>query len=474
MPSCDIGLVGLAVMGQNLARNMDRNGFKVAVYNRTTSITDEFMAGPGQGTNLVPTQSLEEFVAALASPRRIFLMVKAGRAVDAVIESLLPLLDPGDMVMDGGNSLFGDTERRAGELAAQGFRYLGVGVSGGEEGALWGPSIMPGGDRDAYQAVAPVLTSIAAKHEDEPCVAYMGSGGSGHFVKMVHNGIEYGDMQLIVETYDLMQRGLGMSPPEMAEIFAQWNQGDLASYLIEITADILTVTDKDTGKPLVDVILDKAGQKGTGRWTTQTALDLGASIQTINSAVDARILSGFKEQREQAARVLPGPESRSIDHKKTFIEQLRDGLYMAKLCSYAQGFSMLSIADKEYGYGLDAVSIARIWREGCIIRARFLDDVAAAFEADPDLASLLMAPTFQQAVDKGQAALRSVVATAAELGIPTPAMAASLAYYDGFRSARLPANLIQAQRDYFGAHTYQRVDRNGTFHTQWLDELNQE
>ena len=466
-----IALIGLAVMGQNLALNMARNGYDVTVYNRTESKTTEFMNGPasdmGLADRLTPVSTVQELVDSLESPRKIILMVQAGKAVDAVIQELSPLLDDDDIIMDGGNSNFLDTNRREAECAAKGLRFLGVGVSGGEEGALNGPSIMPGGPLESYKAVAPILEAISAKAGDgEPCVGHIGTGGAGHFVKMVHNGIEYGDMQLIAETYDILTRCGGYDAPRLAKTFAEWNQGELSSYLIEITARIFTVM--ENGTPLVDKIMDRAGQKGTGRWTTQTALDLGVATNTINAAVEARILSSLKQERVAAESVLPGP-SVSGNAPEKLADMLRDALYTAKICSYAQGFAMMRAASQEYGWGLAMDRIAKIWRAGCIIRARFLDDVSAAFVANPELPNLLLADHFAAALKQGQQALRDSVALAAASGISVPALSASLAYYDGYRSGRLPANLLQAQRDFFGAHTYERVDKEGIFHTQWED-----
>jgi len=467
MQQNDIGLIGLAVMGQNLVLNMERHGFRVAVYNRTAERTREFMAERAAGKKIQPGYTVEEFVNLLKRPRKIMLMVQAGKPVDEVIARLKPHLEPGDLMIDGGNSFFQDTERRSQELAADGIQFMGVGISGGEEGALWGPSIMPGGGREAYALVEPIFTAIAARVDGDPCVTYIGPRGAGHYVKMVHNGIEYADMQLIAEAYDLLRRGLGLTAGELHQVFARWNEGVLSSYLIEITADIFTRTDEETGRPLVDLILDQAGQKGTGRWTSQNALELGVPTPTINAAVEARIISAYKAERERAAGVLAGPQARYQGDQEAFIDAVGDALYAAKICSYAQGFALLRAASREYDYGLNYSEIARIWRGGCIIRARFLDDVCVAYAGDPDLPNLLLAPFFRDAVASRQAGWRHVVRTAVELGVPTPAMSASLAYFDAYRSARLPANLIQAQRDYFGAHTYRRVDREGIFHTEW-------
>jgi len=467
MNTCDIALVGLAVMGQNLVLNMASRGFSVAVYNRTEATTREFMDRAGTAAGVRAAFSPAETVAMLKAPRKIFLMVKAGAAVDHVIDEFLPLLSPGDIIVDGGNSHFPDTVRRTETLAAKGIRFLGVGVSGGEEGALKGPSIMPGGDPEAYPHLAPILTAIAAKAGGEPCVSWMGKGGAGHFVKMVHNGIEYGDMQLIAEVYDILGRAGGMSAPEQAKVFESWNNGFLASYLIEITAQALSRTDEDTGKPLVDVILDAAGQKGTGRWTAESALALGIPVPTLTSAVEARGLSALKDQRVRAAAILPcACETPAVDRRQ-LIADAEQALYAAKLCSYAQGFALMAEADRAHGFGLDLGMAAKVWRAGCIIRAAFLDDVTAAFTADPNLENLLEAPVFTAEVGRCLPALRRLVGLAVAAGIPAPAMSASLAYYDGFRSARLPANLIQAQRDLFGAHTFKRTDRDGIFHVNW-------
>ncbi|NOX62236.1 MAG: decarboxylating NADP(+)-dependent phosphogluconate dehydrogenase [Chloroflexi bacterium] len=469
MQKADIGLIGLAVMGQNLVLNMERNGFTVAVYNRTGSKTTRFVEGPAKGKNIIATYSVEDLVASLKRPRKIMIMVQAGRAVDAVIGQLKPYLEPGDLIIDGGNSFFHDTERRSAELEVDGLNYLGVGVSGGEEGALWGPSLMPGGQKDAYEMVRPIFEAIAAKAEGEPCVTYIGPRGAGHYVKMVHNGIEYGDMQLIAEAYDILHRGLGLTNAELHEVFARWNEGPLQSFLIEITADIFTKKDEETGQDLIDLILDRAGQKGTGKWTSQNALDLGVPTTTITEAVFARALSSFKEEREAASEQLSGPQPSFEGDREAFIEAVGDALYASKVVSYAQGFTLFRAASAEYDYGLNYGEIARIWRAGCIIRAVFLNDITAAYRQNPDLSNLLLAPFFRDAVASRQANWRQVVATAVQMGVPAPAMSASLAYFDGYRSARLPANLIQAQRDYFGAHTYERIDkpRGEFFHTDW-------
>lgn len=469
MTQNDIGLIGLAVMGQNLVLNMERNGFHVSVFNRTGSKTTKFVEGTAAGKNITATYTPEELVASLKRPRKIMLMVKAGRAVDAVISELKPLLEPGDLIIDGGNSFFQDTERRSAELEAEGLRYLGMGVSGGEEGALWGPSMMPGGHQDAYGLVQPIYEAIAAIAEGEPCVTYIGPRGAGHYVKMVHNGIEYGDIQLISEAYDILHRGLGLSNAELHEVFSKWNEGVLQSYLIEIATNIFTEIDEESGKYVLDLILDKAGQKGTGKWASQNALEFGVPTTAITEAVFARGLSSFKDERVAASKVLSGPDAHYEGDRQAFIDAVSDALYASKVVSYAQGFALLREASKEYNYDLNYGEIARIWRAGCIIRAVFLNDITAAYRAQPELANLLVVPFFSQAVDCRQASWRHVVGTAIELGIPVPAMSAALAYFDGYRSERLPANMIQALRDYFGAHTYERVDKPGgeAFHTNW-------
>jgi 6-phosphogluconate dehydrogenase len=467
MDRADIGLIGLAVMGQNLVMNMERNGYCVAVYNRTTETMREFV-GAHPGRDLVGCETVEELVEALERPHKIMLMVKAGPPVDAVIEQIRPLLEPGDLLIDGGNSFFKDTERRSEELEADGIHYIGTGVSGGEEGALWGPSIMPGGQREAWDMVQPILEAIAAKAGDgEPCVAYIGPRGAGHYVKMVHNGIEYADMQLIAEAYDILHRGLGLAADELHDAFAEWNEGELESYLIQITRDIFARVDEQTGKPLVSIILDEAKQKGTGKWTSQDALDLGAPTPTINAAVESRIISAYKEERTNAAKVISGPEIVFDGDRDAMMANVRDALYAAKVCAYAQGFALLRAASAEYDYSLDYGEIAKIWRAGCIIRARLLEDIRQAFAHRPSLTNLLLDPTFKQAVESRQMALRRVVQAAVGMGIPALAMSASLAYFDAYRTERLPANLTQAQRDYFGAHTYRRIDREGSFHTEW-------
>ncbi len=467
MPSQDFGLIGLAVMGQSLALNVESNGFSVAVYNRTPARTQEFMAGPAKGKKIVGAESLEDFVASLSRPRKIMLMVKAGRPVDDFIEQLLPLLDKGDVIIDGGNSHFPDTIRRNKALAEKGFLYIGTGVSGGEEGALLGPSIMPGGQREAYDLVEPILTKISAQVEGEPCCTYIGPDGAGHYVKMVHNGIEYGDMQLIVEAYFIMKNSLNLTAKQLHDVFADWNEGELNSYLIEITRNIFARNDEETGQPLVELILDKAGQKGTGKWTSQSALDLGVAAPTIAEAVFARCISAAKNERVAASNILSGPSATYSGDPKDFIESIRQALYASKICSYAQGFALMTAAGKEYGWKLNFGEIAKIWRGGCIIRAQFLHRITEAYERDPNLANLMLDPFFKDVIEGAQEPWRHVVASAARLGYPIPAFSSALAYFDSYRRDRLPANLIQAQRDYFGAHTYQRTDKEGTFHTEW-------
>ena len=473
-PKADIGLIGLAVMGQNLALNMNDHGFTVAVYNRTTSVMEQFIAENVDGTEAAPfraigTRSIEELVSNLKRPRRIMLMIKAGKPVDMVIEQLIPHLQEGDIIIDGGNSFYKDTMRRTELLESQGLLFVGTGVSGGEEGARYGPSLMPGGSPAAWPHVKEILQSIAAQVADgTPCCDWVGENGAGHFVKMVHNGIEYGDMQLIAEAYHLMQSGLGMQAEEIGQVFGEWNQGKLDSYLIEITSNILAYQDK-SGEPLVDKILDTAGQKGTGKWTASASLEAGIPLTLIGEAVFARFLSALKAERRAASQVLTGPEPNFTGDKARFIADLRAALYASKIISYTQGYMLFRSAAAEYGWHLNYGGIALMWREGCIIRAVFLDKIKAAFEDDPELANLLLAPYFKQQIEASQAAWRRVVAQAVELGIPVPAMSSALAFYDGYRHARLPANLIQAQRDYFGAHTYERIDkpRGEFFHTDW-------
>ncbi len=467
------GLIGLGVMGQNFVLNVERNGFGVAVYNRTSETTKKYVEGVAAGKNIKPAYTLEEFVDALERPRRIMLLVKAGAPVDATIQQLIPLLDKKDLIIDGGNSYFLDTERRTGELEAKGFNFLGMGVSGGEEGALWGPSLMPGGSVNAYKEVEQIMNAVAAKAEEdgEPCVTYIGPGGSGHYVKMVHNGIEYGDMQLIAEAYDILKRTLNLSAQEFHDIFTEWNKEELSSFLIEITAKVFKKIDEETGKPLVDVILDKAGQKGTGKWMSENALDLGTAIPTITAAVDGRIISAQKDERMSAANVLSGPANKfKGESPQKLIDAVRDALYASKICSYAQGMSLLKKASDEYKYNLDLGAIAKIWRAGCIIRARLLSDITNAYDRNKNLPNLLIDEEFQKAVNSRQEAWRFVIQLATGSGIPMPSMSVSLAYYDAYRSERLPANLIQAQRDLFGAHTFERIDKPGIFHADWEKE----
>ncbi|HEY5901466.1 MAG TPA: NADP-dependent phosphogluconate dehydrogenase [Anaerolineales bacterium] len=464
-----IGVVGLGVMGHNLALNMERNGFPVAGFDVDAAKVKAFLEGPAAGKNIIGAESPAAMLAMLEKPRRVLMMVPAGPIVDSAIGQLEPHLDPGDILIDGGNSFFMDTERRNKALEAEQFRFVGMGVSGGEEGALWGPSLMPGGQREAWDALAPILRGIAAKAEDGlPCVDYMGPRGAGHYVKMVHNGIEYGDMQLIAEIYDLLHRGAGLPNDELAAIFSEWNKGELQSYLIEITAAILRRKD-ESGGTLVDFILDEAAQKGTGKWTSQNALDVGAPIPTINAAVESRILSSLKQQRMEASRILGGETGTFKGDRNRLVDMARQALYASKITSYAQGFELLEMASKEYDYGMNHAGIARIWRAGCIIRAGLLNDIASAFERKPGLPNLMLDDSFRSILLDHQAAWREVLQTGIGLGIPMLATSASLAYFDAYRSERLPANLTQAQRDYFGAHTYRRTDREGTFHTEWVE-----
>ncbi len=468
MALAEFGVYGLGVMGFNLARNVQRNGFQLVVFNRTLEKVHNFVDGDAPGPKPMGAYSLGEFVSSLERPRKILLMIPAGPAVDKAIADLKPLLEPGDILIDGGNSFFQDTERRSEELTGSGFAYMGMGVSGGEEGALWGPSMMPGGSVEAWTAMKPILTAIAAKARDgEPCVSHIGPRGAGHYVKMVHNGIEYGDMQLIAEAYDLLHRGLGIGIPHLRDIFAGWNEGVLKSYLIEITSKVLGKIDEETGQPLVDLILDEAAQKGTGKWTSQNALDIAAPIPTIDAAVISRVISGLKEERVAASKVLVGNTGRFAGSLDLMITSVRDALYASKILSYAQGMAMLRKASAEFSYDLNLGEIAKIWRAGCIIRADLLDEITAAYNRHSDLANLLLDDVFREAVQSRQRAMRSVVSTGVDLGIPMLATASSLAYFDAYRSERLPANLIQAQRDFFGAHTYRRVDKEGVFHTQW-------
>jgi len=467
--TCDVGLIGLAVMGENLALNMESRGFSVCVYNRTTERVNHFMNGRAQGKRFVGATSLDDFVGALSTPRRIVMLVKAGPAVDDLIDQLAPLLSPGDILIDGGNSLYTDTARRVRDVEARGLLYVGSGVSGGEEGALKGPSLMPGGSQAAWPHIQPIFQSICARTPaGEPCCDWMGDGGAGHFVKMIHNGIEYGDMQLICEVYDVLHRGLGLSNAEMCSIFDEWNRGELDSYLVEITRDILGYVDAD-GTATIDVILDKAGQKGTGKWTVTSALDEGSPLTLIAESVFARCLSAAKDERIVASATLGGTTERYTGDADALIQDLRQALYVAKIISYAQGYQLMRAAGQSLGWSLNFGGIALTWRGGCIIRSAFLGDIKTAFDRDPALVNLLLDPFFRDAVVSRQAALRRVVATAVTLGIPVPCLSAALAYWDGYRSERLPANLLQAQRDYFGAHTYERIDRprGEVFHTNW-------
>jgi 6-phosphogluconate dehydrogenase len=463
-----MGVVGLGVMGHNLALNMERNGFPVAGYDLDAAKTKAFLEGPAAGKAVIGVDSPAALMDSLEKPRRVLMMVPAGSPVDSAISHLKQHMEPGDILIDGGNSFFQDTERRNRELEAEGFNFIGTGVSGGEEGALWGPSMMPGGQREAWDALAPIFRAIAAKADDgQPCVDYMGPRGAGHYVKMVHNGIEYGDMQLIAEVYDILHRGAGLSNSELADLFAKWNTGELQSYLIEITAAIFRCTDPETGKALVDVILDEAAQKGTGKWTSQNALDVGAPIPTINAAVESRILSSLKSQRVSASKTISGPEPEYKGDRQRLIDATRAALYASKITSYAQGLGLLKIASEEYKYDLNLSEIAKIWRAGCIIRAGLLGDIMSAFQRDLGLVNLLLDDAFRTAVESRQEAWRFVVQTAIGIGIPALGLSSSLAYFDAYRSERLPANLTQAQRDYFGAHTYRRLDREGSFHTEW-------
>lgn len=468
------GVIGLAVMGENLALNVESRGFPIAVYNRTASKTKEFMETRAVGKDVKAAYSLEEFVQILERPRKILVMVKAGPPVDAVIEQLKPLLEEGDMIIDGGNSLYEDTERRTRDLeSTTKLGFVGMGVSGGEEGALHGPSLMPGGTEFAYRELEPILTKIAAQVDDGPCVTYVGSGGAGHYVKMVHNGIEYGDMQLIAEAYDVLKNGLGLSNQQLQETFAEWNRTDeLNSYLIEITADIFKYVDPETGHHLVDLILDSAGQKGTGRWTVLSSLELGVPIPTIYAAVNARVMSAYKDERVAAAKELPGPGETYPGDSALFVDKVRDALYCSKMCSYAQGMALIAKASQEFNYNISLPESARIWKGGCIIRAGFLDKIRKAFAENPGLPNLLLAPEFKQSILDRQEAWREVLVLANKLGIPVPAFSSSLDYFDSYRRANLPQNLTQAQRDYFGAHTYERTDkpRGEFFHTEWMTE----
>ncbi|MFB5266293.1 NADP-dependent phosphogluconate dehydrogenase [Paenibacillus enshidis] len=468
MAKQQIGVIGLAVMGKNLALNIESRGFSVSVYNRSPEKTHDLLK-EAEGKNLTGTFSIEEFVASLESPRQILIMVQAGKATDATIEQLIPHLDEGDIIIDGGNAYFPDTQRRSKLLEEKGLRFIGTGVSGGEEGALKGPAIMPGGQESAYELVKPILTAISAKVNGDPCCTYIGPDGAGHYVKMVHNGIEYGDMQLICEAYHLLKSVLNVNAEELHEIFTEWNKGELDSYLIEITADIFSKYDEETGKPMVDVILDSAGQKGTGKWTSQSALDLGVPLSMITESVFSRFLSAMKEERVAASKVLSGPQGAAFDgDKKEFIENVRKALFASKIVSYAQGFAQMRAASDEYGWDLKYGNIAMIFRGGCIIRSQFLQNIKDAYDRDSGLKNLLLDPYFKNIVETYQDAWRKVISAAVVHGIPVPGFSSALAYYDSYRTERLPANLLQAQRDYFGAHTFQRVDKEGVFHHQWF------
>ena len=467
---CDIGLIGLAVMGENLVLNMESKGFSVAVFNRTWEVTEKFAAGKAKGKNIHPAKTMEEFVAALKRPRKAMIMVKAGAPVDAVIGQLAPLLEKGDVIIDGGNSLFTDTQRRCKDLEGRGLHFVGCGVSGGEEGALKGPSLMPGGPRDSWEIIAPIFRKIAAQVDGEPCCRYMGPDGAGHYVKMVHNGIEYGDMQLICEAYAILKDVLGLDANELAEIFTEWNKGDLDSYLIEITSKIFRKIDPETGKPLVDVILDKAGQKGTGLWTLQSAIAISVVISTINAAVEARVISSRKDDRVASSKILPQPKRKEFTgDRKQLIEAVKQALYASKIVSYAQGMELLGAASQQYNWNLNFGDIATIWRGGCIIRAKFLNRIVEAYSRDPALHNLMLDSYFRDIIANTQDNWRVAVSKAVEHGVAVPAFSASLAYFDSYRSARLPSNLLQAQRDFFGAHTYERVDKPGVFHTEWME-----
>ena len=469
--AAQIGVTGLAVMGRNLARNLARHGYRVALHNRTFERTRSLVAEHGNEGSFVPAESVGAFVASLERPRAMIIMVQAGEPTDAVIGELVPLLDEGDIVIDCGNAHYTDTRRREQELHARGLHFVGSGVSGGEEGALYGPSIMPGGSAESYQTLGPIFESIAAQVDGTPCCVHVGPDGAGHFVKMVHNGIEYADMQLIAEAYDLLRAGTGASPAELAEVFRTWNEGDLESFLIEITADVLAHVDAETGRPFVDIVLDEAEQKGTGRWTVQSALDLGIPITGIAEATFARSLSGHAGQRAAARRTFGSDlNAWRVDDRAGFIEDVRKALYASKVVAYAQGFDHIQAGSDEYGWNIDRGAMATIWRGGCIIRARFLNRIREVYDDDPGLPSLLVAPYFARAVSEGVDSWRRVVADAARVGVPSPAFSSSLAYYDGLRRDRLPAALIQGLRDNFGAHTYRRVDRDGSFHTVWAED----
>jgi len=464
----DIGLWGLAVMGQNLAMNMESKGFTVAIFNRTRKKTEDFAEGRAKSKNIIPAYEVKDFADSLARPRKVMIMVKAGEAVDMVIEQILPYLEKGDLIIDGGNSYFGDTIRRSRQLKAKELLFIGTGISGGEEGALKGPSIMPGGDKEAYKLIEPIFTKIAAQVEGRPCCSYIGGDGAGHFVKMVHNGIEYGDMQLICEAYYLMKTALGLTAEQMHDNFAKWNKGDLNSYLIEITADILSKKDSETSNPLVEMILDKAGQKGTGVWASKSALDLGVAAPTIAEAVFARSVSAIKEERLAASKELNGPGNKYAGNETEFVKAIHDALYAAKICVYSQGFAIMAGAARDYSWDLQPGQIAAIWRGGCIIKAGFLDRIKDAYDRKSDLANLMLDSYFKDIIEKSQSNWRKVVGTSTQLGIAVPAFSSALSYFDSYRSGQLGANMIQAQRDYFGAHNYERIDKKGMFHTDWL------
>src|SRR5438093_710905 len=466
----DIGLIGLAVMGENLALNMESKGFPVAVFNRTAAVTEKFVTTRGKGKKITSTKTIEEFIAALKRPRKAMMMIKAGKPVDQVIAEVAPLLEKGDVLIDGGNSLFTDTQRRFRDLEGKGIHYIGCGVSGSEEGALKGPSLMPGGSHESYEIIAPIFRKIAAQVDGEPCCRYMGPDGAGHYVKMVHNGIEYGDMQLICEAYAILKNVVGMDDKQLAETFTEWNKGELDSYLIEITSQIFRKIDPETGKPLVDVILDKAGQKGTGMWTLQSAIQQSVVISTINAAVEARVISSRKDERVTASKILPQPKPKQVTgDRKKLVDAVRNALYASKIVSYAQGMELLGAASKQYNWNLNFGDIATIWRGGCIIRAKFVNCIVDAYKRDAALHNLLLDSYFTDIIQTTQDNWRVAVVAAVEQGVAVPAFSASLAYFDSYRSARLPSNLLQAQRDFFGAHTYERVDKPGVFHTEWIE-----
>ncbi|MCB2305818.1 NADP-dependent phosphogluconate dehydrogenase [Clostridium estertheticum] len=469
MKKQQFGVLGIAVMGKNLALNVESRGISVCVYSRNRTTVDEFLI-EANGKNIKGAYSIEEFVNSLETPRKILIMIKAGLPVDETIDKLIPYISKGDILIDGGNSYFMDTIRRSKKLEELGFKFIGTGVSGGEEGALKGPAIMPGGELDAYKIVEPIFTAISAKVDGEPCCTYIGANGAGHYVKMVHNGIEYGDMQLICEAYALLKGVAGLTNDEIHDVFEQWNKGELNSYLIEITSEIFAQKDNETGEYIVDIILDKAGQKGTGKWTSQSALDLAVPIPSITEAVFARCMSSLKDERIYASSLLKGPDVKFKGNKKDFIEAVRRGLYTSKICSYAQGFALMRVASKEYNWDLKYGKIAKIFRGGCIIRAQFLNKINEAYESDENLNNLMLDSYFNNIINSYQKDLRYVISTAVNLGVPVPSFSSALTYYDSYRSANLPANLLQAQRDYFGAHTFERVDKEGTFHHEWISE----